>query len=289
MTESEVSGRMITASSRRVLSTLGLLVVLGGVATAQAPLEFEVVSIKRNTTNTFVAEPATNIAAGRYWLSNVGVGTMVLQGYQVNGVPKLLNLPDWASSERYDVLAKGKARATTNEQQQMWRALLADRLKLQVHYEPRPQKGYRLVFARTDQRLGPQLQPSTLDCAGPQAPIAPRDVEAIAMQRCGWLMFGTAGGPTAESGGTTLASLARLLSGVVVQSVLDGTGLDGQYAVKLHYASARSLLTEALPPATSDAPSVFIAVQEQLGLKLEPATVDVAALVIDHIERPTEN
>ena len=148
----------------------GLLLV-NALLHAQAPLEFDVASIKRNTTNTLINGPPPNPSPGQLSMTNVPVQSIVLAGYPVQTIPALVvGLPDWATSDRYDVVAKGKPAATQDERQQMWRALLTERLKLEAHYETRERAGYDLVFARADKRLGPQLQPSTLDCTKPSAP-----------------------------------------------------------------------------------------------------------------------
>lgn len=174
------------------------VVALGVTAAAQAPLEFEVASIKRNTTNTVMPGPVSSVTSGQYWMSNVTAGTIILRGYPVDRPMDMLNLPDWVSGERYDILAKGKPGATADEQQRMWRALLADRFKLQAHYETRTQQGYHLVFARADRRLGSQLQPSSLDCTQSQPPINRETVAqakgaaAFAMQRCSFMMVARA-------------------------------------------------------------------------------------------------
>jgi len=104
-------------------------------------------------------------------------------------------------------------------------------------------------------------------------------------------------GPAGNWGGTTLANLVRMLSGragrpVVDRPIVDQTGLEGNYAVRLKFASDSPLpvaSSTGTPPPPGDRPSIFTAVQEQLGLKLEPATMQGQVLVIDHIERPTEN
>ena len=260
------------------------------LAPSPDPLAFEVASIKRNTTNRFMPGPAGGITAGLYWVSNASAADMILRGYPVNRPQDMLNLPEWATSERYDVLAKGKPRATPDEQRQMWRALIADRMNVLAHYETRSQRGYNLVVARPDRRLGPQMQLSTLDCTRPQPEVSAqtireaRGVEGFAMQRCGLMGVGTHGGTArTASGGVNTGSLAGYLSGVVTLPVADRTNLEGYYSVQISYALQR---TGTAPPAT-DAPSVFVAVQEQLGLKLEPATVNVPVLVVDRAERPT--
>ncbi len=88
-------------------------------------------------------------------------------------------------------------------------------------------------------------------------------------------------------GGTLLSTFARSLSSSVGRIVEDRTGLKGYYALTLTTSSARPGPDAA--PAPGDAPSIFIALEEQLGLKLEPATKPLQTVVIDHIEPPTEN
>ena len=148
----------------------GLAALVYPTFAGQSP-EFEVASIKRNTTNQFATGPLPNPATGLVSLINVTARTIVLRAYPVQTFPiQVVGLPSWAESERYDVVAQGKAGATPEEQQQMWRALLTDRMKLAAHYEPREQRSWDLVFARSDHRLGPQIKPSTLDCSQPYAP-----------------------------------------------------------------------------------------------------------------------
>ena len=282
------------------VSALCVLTILSVTPSAQG-LEFDVAAIKRNTTNTFASGPLPNPASGQVSMINVPLQLIVLRGYPLQTAPaQVIGLPDWAESERYDVIAKGKPGATPDEQQQMWRALLIDRLKLQAHYETRERPGYELVFARADKHLGPQLQPSTVDCTAPPAPLnlagAPdqKSIEALAMSRCGMLMMMAASSQAAYTGGMTLASLARTISGFAGRPVVDRTGLEGYYSLKLTFARTTPLTLPggaAAPPApaTDEVPSLFTAVQEQLGLKLESSTVQGQVLVIDHIERPTEN
>jgi uncharacterized protein (TIGR03435 family) len=286
-------------SRESVVTATGLLLV-SAMLHAQAPLEFEVASIKRNTTNTFASGPPPNPASGQLSMTNVPVQSLVLAGYPLQTIPvQVVGLPDWAASERYDVVAKGKPAATLDERQEMWRALLAERLKLQAHYETRERAGYNLVFARTDKRLGPQLQPSTLDCTRPPppfgldgAPITAESAETMAMARCTVMMISSPTGFGLYTGGTSLANLLRMMAGSAGRPIVDRTGLEGNYSVRLKFAREGPLPggpPGPPPPPTEDAPSLFTAIQEQLGLKLEPTTMQGQVLVIDHIERPTEN
>jgi uncharacterized protein (TIGR03435 family) len=284
----------------RFLCVLGPVLTLCVTAAAQAPLEFEVASIKRNTTNTFASGPPPNPASGQVAMTNVPVQTIILRGYPLQTLPvQVLGLPDWAESERYDVVAKGKPGATQEEQQQMWRALLLDRVKLQAHYDTRERPGYNLIFARNDKRLGPDLQPSSLDCTKPPEPFnlagQPNEkaVEAMAMARCSLLMMMSPTVQQVMSGGMTIAAIARMISGSAGRPVIDRTALDGMYSVRLRFAREGATITpagiQAPSTPTDEVPSLFTAVQEQLGLKLESATVQGQVLVVDHIERPTEN
>jgi uncharacterized protein (TIGR03435 family) len=290
----------LSASLRLCVRSVGVLGWLAVTTAAQAPPEFEVASIKRNTTNTFASGPPPNPASGQAAMTNVPIQTIVLRGYPLETIPvQVIGLPDWAATERYDVVAKGKPGATLEEQQQMWRALLVERLKLQTHYETRERPGYHMVFARSDKRLGPDLKPSTVDCTKPPEPMnlagqpSEKSIEAMAMNRCGTLMMMSPTSQSMMSGGLTVAALARMISGAAGRPVLDHTGLDGTYSVKIRFAREGAMIlpggATAPPVPTDEVPSIFTAVQEQLGLKLETATVQGQVLVIDHIERPTEN
>jgi uncharacterized protein (TIGR03435 family) len=286
---------------RSVLAAAAAIAAVVAPVASQS-LEFEVASIKRNMSNTFAGGPPSIPASGQLSMTNVPLQTLVLAGYPLQTIPVLvIGLPPWATSERYDVVAKGKPGATQEERQQMWRALLTERLKLEAHYEMRERAGYNLVFARADKRLGPQLQPSTLDCSLRRADnfdsATADSAEAMAMSRCPPMVITESGGQGIYSGGTTLATLIRMLSGgagqfIIDRPVVDQTGLEGNYAVRLKFATVvlpRGVSTLGTPPPLQERPSIFTAFQEQLGLKLEPMTMQAQVLVVDHVERPAEN
>jgi uncharacterized protein (TIGR03435 family) len=142
---------------------------------------------------------------------------------------------------------------------------------------------------------------STLDCTKPPEPIVPprqpdeNSIQAMAMSRCGSLLMMSGSTQQMLSGGVTIATLARMLGGAAGRPVVDRTALDGTYAVSVKFAREGAMITPggvqapATPTPTDEVPSLFTAVQEQLGLKLEAATVQTQVLVIDHLERPTEN
>ena len=180
----------------------------------------------------------------------------------------------------------------------MMRAMLADRVKLVTHVETRQLPVYDLVFAREDHRLGPGIKPSEVDCvakaaadaaalAAGQAP-PPRtfpDLNAPPPPCSG--LFVTRG----MEGDTTMENLARLLRGVggAGRPVVDKTGLSGSYRIKAEFDRAAGQRGPDIEPSPGSLPTVFSALPEQLGLKLVPSTAEREVLVIDRLERPTEN
>ena len=255
----------------------------------QSP-EFEVASIKRNTTNQFASGPPPNPSTGQFSMANAPLRNIVLRAYPVQLIPAVgvVGLPSWAESERYDVIAKGKPGAAPDEQQQMWRALLADRMKLAAHYETRELPSWDLVFARSDHRLGPQIKPSALDCSQPAGPpprpVPGADIKAMAMSRCSGFFVDR--DDTMYGGGVTMANLIMMMTPAAGRPIIDRTGLEGIYSVAFRFQRIPRLSTT---PSPDDPPNVFTAVQEQLGLKLESSKTQAQVLVIDHIERPSED
>ena len=248
-------------------------------------LRFDVASIKRNVTGNFQSGPST-LPSGEVRFVNMAVRTMVLRAYPVdNMLPEIIGLPSWADSDRYDILAKGKAGATSDEQQQMWNALLTERMKLAAHYEMRERPSYNLMIARPDRKLGAGLKPSTLDCAQsapPEQPPPGVDVRAFVLQRCKSFWFDRDG--TMSSGGVAMDDLARMLSPTAGRIIVDRTGLAGLFAVTLRYQRGQPGADAV--PSPDDPPSLMTALGEQLGLKLEADKTQAQVLVVDHIEQP---
>ncbi len=246
--------------------------------------EFDVASLKRNTGAQSPFGSPSDLPSGEIHLINVPMRFLVGQAYPGSTVPvRIENLPTWAD-ESYDLDAKGTPHPSRDERAQMIRSLLEERTKLAAHFETRRRHGYHLTFAHADHRLGPSLTRSTRDCSSPQPSV--RSVaagEASARDRCG--LFHS--GQTMTSGGVTIDQFVRSISALIGQPVVDRTDLIGLFALTFTFQHG--------PPRTNgialpdDPPTVFAAIQEQLGLALEPATVDAQVLVIDHIERPAGN
>jgi uncharacterized protein (TIGR03435 family) len=272
-------------------------------APAQSPdgPTFDVVSIRRNTAGTnsgFNERPD-----GGFTVTNATVTGLIRRAYPAELAASIVGVPDWASSERFDVSATSSlAQATAADKIAMMRAMLADRFKLAAHIEPREQQVYDLVLARGDGRLGSGLKryEEDIDCearmaaeraaaaAAKAASQAPPRLDLNASPPPCQIYFRGAQGSQME-GKIPMAGFAQILGGTAGRPVIDKTGLTGLYHIMMEYDRMAAIRGPALADTPGAAPSVFIAVQEQLGLKLEPSRAMRDTLVIDRLERPTEN
>jgi uncharacterized protein (TIGR03435 family) len=240
---------------------------------------FDVVSIKRNISGS--QDLVINAPNGTaYNVGNVPMRGTIMRAYQVKN---LAGVPAWVDDERYDITAKSPGKPDANEVSAMLRTMLADRLKLAGHIEPREMSVYALVVGRPGHA---GLKPVTLDC---DAIRTARDAAAKTGQTpapaangappCNYSWFGGA----ISSGGIPLQMFAGLLDYVAGRVVVDRTGLAGRYEFTLRFTPPGT------QPGADGAPDFFTAIQEQLGLRLEATRAPVDTFVIDHIERPTEN
>lgn len=217
----------------------------------------------------------------------------------------MVGLPSWAFSDTFDVstsVVQGRRNATVDDRRNMMRALLIERFKLKWHMGTREVPAYDLVFARSDRRLGPGLKKVGRDCdailaqrraaaqaaiAAGQTPPPPEPVSAAgAIPQCRMREAGTR-----VEGEIPVSALPLVLRGLAARPVVDKTGLTGSYFLTLEASSAqlgtRGDVSGSSTPGT--VPSVFVAVEEQLGLKLVSSRAQLPALFIDSLERPTEN
>jgi uncharacterized protein (TIGR03435 family) len=249
------------------------------------PLEFDVVSIKRND-GRIPGGGIRTLPDGTMIMTNHPIRSIIVSAAPVP-VRDVVGYPGWVDSEPYDVTVKPPAGSSREQRAAMWQAMFAERMKLIAHVEQRPQTTFALVVARGDGQLGPELKPSTLDCtprqpgsppSTPPPPVPSKTADYAA--RCGGAFTG------GEIRGTmTLDSLVQSISGEAGGLVNNRTGLHGLYTFTLKY-SPRDAAASADP---ADPPQFLTALREQLGLKLEPERTMVPVLVIDRIERPTEN
>jgi len=238
---------------------------------------FDVISIRPHPEDGPVSNVVYQRPDGGFSLTALPASHLIIRAYALDFGDDIVGLPEWAKSERYDVSATSSlSQATTDERLGMWRAMLVDRFRLVAHLEKRIRPAYDLVRARRDGRLGPGLTRVALACEA--EPCAMR-VEPHGSSRFGLLLAGE----------TTLAALATQLRATVQRPVVDKTGLHGRYRVRLIYDDMASRLGLEAASWPDLGPSLSTAVREQLGLRLRSSTAAQDTLVVDHIERPTEN
>jgi bla regulator protein BlaR1 len=236
-----------------------------------APKEFEVASIKPSDSKGPMNRIRVEMApGGRFTTSNVTVKLLIQQAYNVKAF-QITGGPGWIDSERYDVVAKADGNVNGPAQlRPLLQKLLADRLKLTIHRDTKELPVYALVVGKN----GPKFKESEASGPGPQ----------IRMGR-----------GLIDGQGMGMDMLASQLSKPLGRTVLDKTGLKGQYDIKLEFTpddgSGRGPGDgpEAAAPPDTAGPSIFTALQEQLGLKLESSKGPVEIIVIDRVEKPTEN
>jgi uncharacterized protein (TIGR03435 family) len=291
----------------RIVAAVGFGAIFAAIsAQAQAPPapqpHFEVASIKPNKSG----DPHGTISAqagGRYVAVNVTLLQLAAQAYGLQS-SQLAGGPEWTRTDRFDVVAKADRDIQSADAsvvsfsplQLMLQALLADRFKLGVRTESREMSIYALVLARADRTLGPNMRPSSTDCtaqltargrAGGPPPGPPSFNEPLT---CGLRM----GHGRLSAIDATVAQLLPSLSNTVQRVVQDRTGLTGRYYMEMSWtpdrlpqAPASGSAPSTLPPVDPHGSSIFTALQEQLGLKLESARAPVDVLVIDRVDRPT--
>ena len=261
---------------------------------AAAPV-FEVATVRENTSSE-TRQRIEVLPSGQFNAINMTVREILSIAYPSEGgrfrhENHLVGGPAWLGSTRFDIIAKveGARGVDTNKPgfagnaadreavervRLMLHHLLAERFKLRLHFETRQLPIYNLVIAKSTGELGPELKKATTDCMEEWKRQGRPEARALA---CGTIQRARGTGVTAYA--VEMGPFVRDLYDWTGRLVVDRTGLTGRFDFTLNFA----------PDSVndSDAPSIFTAVQEQLGLKLEPATGPVEVLVIDSAERPT--
>jgi uncharacterized protein (TIGR03435 family) len=200
---------------------------------------------------------------------------------------QVINAPGWTSTEHYDVQAIGDVsalddvRARRDALNEMARNLLTDRFHLAAHREKRPIEVYALTLAGRDGKLGPSLTVSQVDCdsrpIGRDRPPAQLTIDDFNKPPA----CGIRGSATSWfAGGEKIDSLVTELSNDLHAPVTDHTNLTRRYTISLRWSVDAA-------SATSDTPPLPVALEQQLGLRLERRKEPLDVLVIDQIERPT--
>lgn len=281
-----------------------IAVVAGATLGAQEPA-FEVASVKPNVSGS-TSSSTEDRPPGTYTVVNLSLRRIITIAHRLHPVldrDRVIG-PDWIDTARFDIAARAPAGTPVEQNPDMLLRLLRDRFKLVSRVEMREAAIYAMVPARSDGRLGPQLTPSTLDCSrkdnfitsrsgvggvGTGAPSAPQKPQ------CGIISTRDANGAVIRGGGRSMAELAKNLTGRTDRPIVDRTGLSGAYDFVLLFTPEG--VTPRTDPSTAlgaggvagpnvDGTSLFTALQEQLGLKLEAQRGPVEYIVIDRIERP---
>lgn len=305
----------LDSSRRWMLSAAGLTVVAtplvfgllhAPLSRAQSPAqnanhsyEYEVATIKPDKANDnrimLMGSP------DGFTAKNATIQMLVRSAYGVED-NQILGAPSWLNADHYDIDAKMDS-STADElkklsedqrqpiRQQMMQALLADRLKLAIHHETKELPIYALVVAKNGSKLQEAKEGDTY----------PNGMKGADGKSHAGMMRMVRGEVTGQ--GLEIKALVRLLTQQLSRTVVDKTGLTGKYDFTLKWTPDESQGamfkgpgggpppggSDNAPPPDSSGPSLFTAIQEQLGLKLESQKGPVDMIVIDHVERPSEN
>jgi uncharacterized protein (TIGR03435 family) len=281
--------------------------VAGGALTAQpqvvvppVALPFDVASVKANPSTAYPGGTPRELAILKWAMSrdeaprSIKVGgplhSLIQTAYNVTRF-QVDGGPSWVRSDRYAIDATTAGNATGDEMRAMLQSLLADRFKLTLLRETRTLPVYELVVADAGFKITPmkegdcipkqQLRWDLIDleaplyiCDGPRRRVLSQWPET--RPRPQWPRV-----HRIEAGGISISTLIDFISGDVDRVVIDQTGFTGPFNLVLDFAPAAD--------PESDGPTIFTAVEEQLGLRLQPALAPVDVLVIDRVERPSEN
>jgi len=236
---------------------------------------YDVVSIKPNN---FGSDRSTMGNYGdMYRATKVTLKILMAYAYKVGRADLIFGLPGWADSSRFDLNVKvsdpdkrALDKLTREQRQAMLRAVLEDRFHLKVHWETKDMPVYELVVAKG----GPKFKDTSPESA---------EGKALTSQRLGKESMSINNREMAAYG-VRMGALSGYLSQELHRTVVDKTGLTGNYDFTLKWAPE-----DPAAESSGDKPTMVTALQEQLGLKLQPARGPVETLVVDHVEMPTEN
>ena len=291
----------LNVAQKVVLAGVGALAVVTPIfaqsvprPTAGGALRFEVASIKRNNGDAqkaFVLQRF--LPDGGFEGFNATLGSVIRLAYGLQDF-QMVGGPSWVNTDRFDIQMRGPRGAVESEAPRRLQSLLAERFALKAHREKRDLPIYALVLARADRSLGPRLRRSQFDAEK----LKEQDAKLLRENPATFtpLQCGLAAGRRLGSCGSTLAELATRFPMYVGRIVVDRTGLTGAYQYDLRFgdqpipgAGPGGGFPFPTTPPDPDAPTLFTALEEQLGLKLVPQTAPVEVLVIDHVQQPKPN
>ena len=244
-----------------------LFVIIAAVTTsAQESPRFDISSIKRSAPGGRSTTYGTTQPGGRWIAINATLREMLIPVLPSTGAAReIVGGPVWIDTNRFDVTGIAGSERPPGELQQMMLSLLRERFGLKTHTEPRQMQGFELVSARSDGRLGERLKPSSCTAASPcRRPL-------------------TGGNAGVSSDPAPISLVVAIVENRLRVPVIDRTGLTGSWSIDLAYDSAT--ITDPGAPGLT----IFNALEDQLGLKLQKTQVTRDVLVIDAASPPTEN
>jgi len=275
-------------ATMRVMRAAAGVALMAQVLSAQVP-QFEVASVKPGLPGG--QRVGVGIRGDELRATNMPLRLIVQWAYNIRpqtheGV--LEGGPAWIDSEGFDLAAKAPARLSMDDAKAMLRALLAERFKLRVHKETRELPVFALVLAKKDGALGTGLRRSERDCSAFSAAVLNGDL-GTDLRRDGCGLRNVGPGNMAIRGSAALPVMIPLISRgrEIDRPIVDRTGLTGTFDIELKFSPIRPGVRGQEVPVPVEGTSLFTALQEQLGLKLEPQRGSIDVIVIDTVDRPT--
>jgi uncharacterized protein (TIGR03435 family) len=286
------------------LAVISTLVLVGLISAQQtrpqspaAPVArpaFEVASIKPNTSGTNMVRIMAPPNGGRLTATNISLRMLITYAYKIRNF-ELTGGPAWMDSERYDITAKAEDGANGQDHLQlMTRTLLEDRFRLMLHHETKEVPVYVLLAGKSGPKLPEGEAGSCVELSPTSPPPPGRGPGQLPPTPCGGFFMGP---NTLVGGKISMTQFVDGLSNILGRPVIDKTAFTGTFDVHLQFTPEGTAFAGGFPgmpgglPQGFDTsgPSIFTAVQDQLGLKLESQKGPADILVIDHAEKPSEN
>lgn len=284
-----------------------MIVLAPAIGCSQVPPAFDVASIKPHPPDAggrvmmgIIPQPG-----GRLTATGVNLRALIRFAYNIDNA-EIAGGPPWMDSDQYDIVAKGDGNATTDQVREMLQTLLADRFQLKVHHESKELPVYVLSVTKGEAKLKPSTNDTVTDPSSPPpgggSPFGGRGEGARTGR--GVLM---GGGSAQINGPMTMLELSQVLASLAGRKVIDKTGLEGRYDVKLEWTpqpgdmpGMRGITAGPGPESRGGDPgnpadpslngvSIFTAIREQLGLHLDSGKGPVDIIVIDRAAKPVGN
>ncbi|HEX3748067.1 MAG TPA: TIGR03435 family protein [Bryobacteraceae bacterium] len=226
---------------------------------------------------------------GTFHVPGASLHLLIQLGYNAKDY-QIVGEPAWANSERYDITAKTEKNASFEQMRPMLRSLLAERFQLMLHKDTKELPVYELTEAKGGFKIVHAQDGSCVN-RDPNGPLPP-----LGSKLCGGVRYSmlAAGNSRIEGFGVSIPKLVEVLADKIGRTVVDKTGFSGAFNFQLDFSAEDAASIPKAAPTTTvgpdlQAPTLFTALQEQLGIRLQSAKGAVDVLVIDHVQKPSPN